>query len=163
MSEPIWYTPVCDILLHRLQLWDRFYEYDKGYSIGLPSISQNRLIPFTVKVELISTRKFMDGAKGVIDKPTAFVHWIPWTKLELDSLVRIINTMRPNSPIGEIVMKMRELWTKQPGKLLSGGYRVLELAFYPGAIKTMIVILQEAKAGVKEKEQVQQGKEMFEV
>lgn len=167
---PLWFSPLCDVVLSRLLAWEACYTEIPGYLIKLPLLKQRTRVSFRVKVELISTRKFMDGIKGVVDRPTAFVHWIPWTQIELDHLVRIVSALRPKSPIEEIVVRMREIWTKQPGVMLSGGYRVLELASYQEAIKTMIQILLEAKNGTAtqklsetQKHQASQGKDLFEV
>ena len=165
---PIWFSPICDMALARLQVWDAYYEHAPSYTLSLPLVGQKRSMPFTVKTEVMSTRKFMDGV-NVIDKPTAYVHWLPWTLVELNHLVRVVSCIRPKSVQEEIVKKMRDLWTNPNGTLLSGGYKVLELPFYQGAIKSLIEILLEAKNQSKQQVSKQKplpnrpGKDLFEM
>jgi len=165
----IWFSPICNLVLARLQAWDAYYDSVHGYKLTLPIIRQKRSMYYNVKVEVISTRKFMEGTQ-VVDKPTAYIHSIPWTLIELDHLVRIVTTLRPKSTEEEIVLKMRDLWTNPNGTLLSGGYKVLALPFYQGAIKSLINILMEAKNGVVNRgiaqiknQQSSKGKDLFEV
>lgn len=161
-GDALWFRGVCDELEMKIRIWDGAYWYGNVHS----------------------TRKWCDPKDGhVIDKPTRMAHEIPFRELELDHLVRIVESLQPNTPMVEELKEVKKLW--KYGKpvrgyryaksywskivLPQGAHRVVTMAFYPEHVKEILAILVEAKTGKKVATietsvaaKKQEGKDLFE-
>ena len=145
-AQPLWYAGVCDSIMKKIEYWVRHYK----------------------KGELAATRKYLDPIGGVIDMPTKYAVKLPWKKIELEHLIRIMNTLRPNTPLTEEIQQLEGVW--KHGTLLPGGSRVMTLVFYPEHVQEIHKVLLEAKTGQKSatldellKQKQTAGKDLFEV
>ncbi len=106
----------------------------------------------------------MNPQSGLIeDKPTKTAHDIPFREIELEHLVRLMEALRPNSPLLEEVTKIKNLWKYGKPlkcilyaksywakiKLPKGIHRVITVCFYPDHVEEILSILSEAKTGQK--------------
>lgn len=140
-KQPLWFTPICDDLRLKIAVWKEAYWYG----------------------EVHSTRPFLAKDGHTIDKPTRCAHKIPIREVELDHLIRIIESLRPESHLLEELKQvkliwrygkpvqgykyMQSYWSKVP--LPAGMHRVITLAFYPEHVVEILGILNEAKTGQK--------------
>jgi hypothetical protein len=139
----LWFLGVCDELYRKIKLWDAFY-----WTGG----------------DVHSTRQWLNPLNAQIEpKPTKMAHYIPFREIELDHLIRILEALRPNTPILEEWGKIRKLW--KYGKsvqgyvyhksywsrvpLPQGIHKVLIIVFYEEHVKELIAILEEARTGQK--------------
>jgi len=153
-DNALWFTGVCDDLHRKILIWNQAYWYG----------------------EVHSTRQWLDPSSGKPeDKPVKMAHKIPFREVELEHLVRIIESLRPNSALATELKEIKSVWkyakavrgfrflhsywSKVP--LPSGLHRSVTLIFYPEHVKEIISILQEAKTGQKA-ETKSSDKDMFE-
>lgn len=152
-ASALWFTPLCDEVYRKIAIWDAMYW------IG----------------EIHSTRKWVNPTSvQVEDKPTRMAHDIPFREIELDHLVRIVEALRPNSPLAIEVKEIKRLWKFgrplhgyklvrsywSKIQLPSGIHRTVTVAFYPEHVKEILAVLNEAKAG--QKDNARPGKDLFE-
>lgn len=161
-ANPLWFTPICDEVARKIAIWD------KAYWLG----------------EIHSTRQWLNPKSGDVEnKPTRMAHDMPWRDVELDHLIRVIGSLRPDTPLLKELEEVRSIW--KYGKpvmgfrlmksywsqiqLPKGIHRVLTMAFYPEHVKEILAILEEAKTGQKSasleaavEQARQEGKELFE-
>jgi hypothetical protein len=144
MSEPLWYTPVCD---HALAKLVRVYlTYERG--------------------AIYSTREFVtkDGRK--VDRPTRFANSIAFKPNEVDHIVRILQTIAPENPLLGL-WKDVQAGIKR-GRPVLGGEYVVTLAWYQQDVIESIQLLLKAKTGKAQSiddfvgGQKQEGKDLFE-
>lgn len=153
-ANALWFAGVCDELYQKIALWNQCY-----WTGG----------------EVHSTRLWMDPKIGQpVPKPTRMAHRVPLREIELDHLLRIVEALRPGTPLLEELQQVRKIWKyAKPvkGYVFSCGYwsrvplphgmhRSITLAFYPEHVKEMVDILQEAKTGQKPIKP--DGKDIFE-
>jgi hypothetical protein len=118
-----WFSPICDIVLAKLELWRKYY--DRG--------------------EVSATCLYHDPTKGITDAPTRFAHRMPWTPQEMDYLIRMVEDHCENIPLVEEVRCLKDVLLK--GKMLSGGLREMTLNFYPEHLDQIVEAVQQAKRG----------------
>ena len=166
---PLWYTGVCDDLYQKIAIWQFTYWHGMIHS----------------------TRKFVEKmgrsednvGLRVVDKPVKIAHQIPFRVIELDNLIRILESLRPGTPMVEEWKTIRTLWKN--GKpivgrtynrsywskvlLPQGLHRIITVVFYDEHVKELLDILLEAKTGYKPAtldtvlaEKKTEGKDIFE-
>lgn len=162
IANALWFSPICNELQGKIALWNAAYWYG----------------------EIHSTRKWLNPTSGQVeDKPTRMAHEIPLREIELDHLIRIVESLRPNSEIISELKEIKKIWKYgKPIKgfrfqksywsnfiLPSGIHRILTMCFYPEHIKEILAILEEAKTGQKAlvietaiEKAKEAGKELFE-
>jgi hypothetical protein len=118
-----WFSPICDIVLAKVELWRQHYE----------------------RGEVSATCPYHDPVKGIVDAPTRYAHQIPWTPQEMDYLVRMVEDYCPNQALAEEVKCLKDILLK--GKMMSGGVRLITLNFYPEHLDQMLESIREAKVG----------------
>ncbi len=119
----LWFKPVCDRVLTKLQIWQ------SNYTNG----------------EVESTCKFNTGFE-VIDRPVRYMHRIAWTIHEFDHLIRVMEALCENKALIDELKLIRK--EKLPiGQLALGGARVVSIAFYPEYIDLMVKLMLEARDG----------------
>jgi hypothetical protein len=141
MPGPLWYTPLCDRVLAKVQLWCATYE----------------------RGEVNATCKFNDPQLGLIDKPTRYAHAIAWTTAEYDSLLRILEAGCENKALVEELRYIRDY--KLPhGRLVLGNARVVTMAFYREHVNLILKTLLEARDGKSKTiaDYGEEGKSLFE-
>lgn len=142
MPGPLWFSPLCDIILHKVAYWHAFYH----------------------RGEVAATCKFNDPMKGVIDKPTKYAHKIIWTEREFDTLLRLLDEHCSNKAL---VAELRQVRTLLPkGRLVQGpgNPRSIIMSFYFEHVDEIRTALLEARDGKTKtiQEYVEEGKDLFE-
>lgn len=158
--DNVWYKGICDELLFKVALWEAAYW--TGGSVH-------------------STRQWLDPRLGKpVDKPVKMAHFLPFREVELEHLVRIVEALKPGTPMVDEVRQLKAIW--HSGKAVVGRrypktywtnvilppgiHRVITVAFYPEHVTELVKILNEAKTGKKAdefwKQQKEAGKDLFE-
>jgi hypothetical protein len=166
---PLWYAGVCDDLYQKIAIWQHVYWHGMIHSTRQ-------------FVEKIGRSEDNIGLR-IVDKPVKIAHQIPFREIELDNLIRILQALRPNTPMVDEWKTIRSLWKN--GKpvvgrtynrsywakvlLPQGLHRVLTVVFYDEHVKELLDILSEAKTGQKAAtldiitaERQAEGKDIFE-
>jgi hypothetical protein len=152
-DKAIWFTGIDDALYSKIRLWHQMYWSGEVYA----------------------TRKFM-MPKGVVDMPTKMTHYVPFRKIELDHMVRILESLRPKTVMLDDWKTIRNKWGL--GKPLNylpfqksywskvrmpaGIHRVIPVVFYPEHLNEILLVLNEAKNGQVTAAVKAGGKELFE-
>lgn len=145
MADPTWYTPVCDRVLAKMQMW--FQLYERG--------------------EESASRKWVTMNARVVDRVTMYAHRLKFKPLEIDHLIRLLDALCEHKELAEDFRKVRN--GMQRGRLHPGGEYEVVLNFYKADVAEILDVLMRAKSGNLKtldqvvKEQTESGKGMFEV
>lgn len=118
-----WFSPICDIVLAKLELW--WKHYNQG--------------------EVSATCSYHDPVKGIIDAPTRYAHQIPWTIQEMDYFIRMVEDYCPNRALADEVKCLKDVLLR--GKMMTNGLRVITLNFYPEHLEQILEAVRVAKRG----------------
>lgn len=144
----IWYSGICDVLLTRVQFWYKNYEFG----------------------EVCKDQDYLSLEGEVQKKPTMYAYKMPWSKIELSHLVRIMQESNPNSDLTKEVAKLPEIWKRGQRVPVPGEYRMMTLAFYKEHVKEILDTLLQTKSNTTSspideviKQRKEAGKDLFEV
>lgn len=127
--------------------------------------------------EVHSTRDWMNPTTMQIEpKPTKMAHCIPFRDIELEHLLRILESKASGTPMLEEWQNIKKIWKYGKAvqgyvyqksywsrvQLPQGMHKVLTIVFYPEHIKELISILEETKTGKKKIAAKREGKELLE-
>lgn len=150
----LWFRPVCDQLLVKIQAWHD--KYHRG--------------------EVYSTRLYANPIGVVEAIPQLYLHRVPLRPLELKNLVTIMQELAPKSKVTKDLVTVHEQmgsrFSSMPvasrPKLMMSGEWVIPLAYYQDDIKGIIDVLLRARDNRQSMEEIQnakkdEGKSLFEV
>lgn len=126
--HPIWFDGVCDTLLAKIKIWhDR---YESGQVRG--------------------TRQFLNTDGKLEDKPVKWLHQIPLTQKEAESLIRIMAAKRPKSPLTEMLAPLAQNLRRYPMRMqgITPTWTV-PFAYYKPEVRDILKALEEARADAK--------------
>jgi hypothetical protein len=128
MPNNVWFTPVCDIILKKVNNWYRFY----------------------TKGEVFASRPYLSLDGRVEERPTIYANKLSFSEFELKHFVRLLELTLPKADVTKVVCRAYEGVRKKQGILIPPNYYLITLAIYPNDVKEVIDALTEAKTGVKQ-------------
>jgi len=125
-AEALWFKGICDGILAKVQKWYR--DYDRG--------------------EVFATRDWRHQVGGTVKVPVVRLHSIPFTRVEVDRLLGIVQALSENLALKTNAALMEVSWRKsRPVAAGPPGHRWMKLAFRKSEIKSLIDALIMAKTG----------------
>lgn len=126
--NPIWFDGVCDTLFTKINTW--YARYENGQVRG--------------------TRPFLNTDGKLEDRPVKFLHEIPLTQKEAESLLRIMEAKRPKLPLTEMLSPLVKTLRRYPMRMHAGmAAWVVPFAYYKPEVREILKALEEARADAK--------------